>query len=148
MPTLQTVIILLLVAITAGVSVLLAQTSNLARNMSLGVLRPYDYWSRRFKYPLDEIISSAEAEAQVRLTWGAREMLTIPVIELVETGAEIDWRQVDSSIRDIVRTMAEENSAENLPRRERNAVSVIRGFSQRFCNIPPFCARTGEARPR
>jgi len=91
--------------------------------------------------PLARIIEYAQREAGITLTWGAREMLIIPVIESLEAGGDVNWEQIEKSIRDLVMTIAEDRAPEYLPHGSRNSISMIRGFYKRFCNIPPFCSR-------
>lgn len=94
-------------------------------------------------YELWEIIDAAERRSQVTLTWGARQMLIIPVVETIELRGRVDWREVQLSIDDIVRTMAEGDVP--LPSgRLASSVSVIHAFFSRFCSIPPFCSRREE----
>lgn len=107
-------------------------------------LRLHGYRDRYFGYPLEELILNAERQSDVRLTWGAREMLRIPVIEAIEAQGDVDWAQVDVSIRDIVGSMSESQAERGQPSMFRDSRSVIRAFFKRFCNIPPFCSRTDE----
>jgi hypothetical protein len=101
----------------------------------------------RYAGPLSDIIDMAEREYGVELSWGAREMLAIPVIERLTEKGSIDWNQVQESIFQLVRTMREDfPDASHSPLRRRNAVAVIRAFYKRFCNIPPFCSPTDDAR--
>jgi hypothetical protein len=97
-------------------------------------------------FQLFEMITAAERDAGVQLTWGARQMFIIPIVGALELRADVDWRDVESSIRDIVRTVAEEPAPEERDRATRSSLSVIRAFFRRFCNIPPFCSRRDEAR--
>lgn len=86
------------------------------------------------------IISRAEREFGTRLSWAAREMLIIPVIEALELDDDFSYSTVNSSIRDIVQTIS--NEAPSSDRRLRpRAVDVVHAFWMRFCNIPPFCNR-------
>jgi hypothetical protein len=140
----QILIVALLVVIATGVFILIARWRFLESRP-----RYERYWRERWPggrtYPLWEIIERAEAEAGVVLTWGAREMLSIPVVETMELRGDINWSEVDASVRDILRTMAEETQRQRpRPARTRDSVSVIRGFARRFCNIPPFCSRDDE----
>jgi hypothetical protein len=68
-------------------------------------------------------------------------MLTIPIMETIESVGGVEWNEVTNSIRDLVVTIAEEQDSKYLPRKTRNSISLIRGFYKRFCNIPPFCSR-------
>lgn len=94
-------------------------------------------------YRLSEIIDRAERRAGITLSWGAREMLIIPVIESIETGRH-DLESVERSISDLIETAAEKHYPEYLSNGECNSVSIIKAFHKRYCNIPPFCERTEE----
>jgi hypothetical protein len=99
------------------------------------------------RYPLWDIIDRAADDAGIVLTWGAREMLSIPVAEILEMRDDVNWGEVNESVQAIVRTMAEESQPQQLRApRTRDSVAVIRGFSRRFCNIPPFCSRDDDSR--
>ena len=95
--------------------------------------------------PIYEIISRVES-SEAELTVSAREMLAIPVMEQVEAGQHVDWKQVERSIHAIVGA-AKRNAHHN----ERisgklNAMGIILGFWAQFCNIPPFCDETRARR--
>ena len=104
------------------------------------------YFRFRYSYvlertPLLEIILAAERSNDIRLSWGAREMLIIPVVEIIEKDGSVDWRQVDKSIQSLIETIANDKHMD-MPYRYSgtiNSLNVIRAFFQRFCNIPPFC---------
>jgi hypothetical protein len=146
---------ILLWRFTAGRSPLL---NRLFRNLVLQAISYYDGRFPEFPYddryrgrfprdPYDErlfyIIRRAEEDSGVTLTFGARQMLIIPVYEVIDSGRTIDWEQVNSSVRLIVQTAAEEvapRGTASFGERIRNSVAVIAAFSRRFCNIPPFCA--------
>lgn len=101
-----------------------------------------DEWRR-----LNAVIRRAESEAGVQLTWGARQMLTIPVIEVLERRGDVLWDEVDRSIQTLVATIARETPPEELEVfGGGGSVSVIRAFARRFCSIPPFCSRRDEVR--
>lgn len=135
----QIAIIVLLILLLAAVALLLLQW----RAFRVRVFYSSEWRDRyhgRWAFPLFEIIERAELEAGVRLSWGAREMLAIPVVETLEARGDVSWPEVDISIRDVVRTMAEERGPDDSGR-TRNSVAAIRAFWRRFCNIPPFCSR-------
>jgi len=146
----QIVVLLLLVIIATAVFRLTAQWRSLkyrARYQPSYDPHLRDRWPPGLRYPLWEIIERAETDSGVVLTWGAREMLSIPIVELLEMRGDVNWVEVDSSVRDIVRTIGEESQSQQLrPPRTKDSVSVIRGFARRFCNIPPFCSRDEERR--
>jgi hypothetical protein len=89
----------------------------------------------------DRIIKRAEHNTGVTLTPAARDMLTIPVVEVHESGLKIAeseyWNEVQSSVEDLLKAIANQKDK----RQTHNSISVIRAFVERFCNIPPFCSR-------
>jgi hypothetical protein len=93
---------------------------------------------------LSEIIDRAARRSQINLSWGARQMLIIPVVETIELEGEVNWGDVERSIDDVVRTIAEPPNMSLRPGRLASSVAVIQSFFQRFCNIPPFCSRRQE----
>lgn len=97
--------------------------------------------------PVEQSIRDAEARSGIRLTWHARQMLMIPLVESIELGEDLPFGMIDESIQSIIATIAREPSFEDRHRRSRGARSVIRGFHRRFCNIPPFCDRTDAEPP-
>ena len=97
-------------------------------------------------FELSNMIDGAERRSQIKLTWGARQMLIIPVVETIELEGRVNWEEVQRSIDDIVRTMAEAPDVSLRPGRLASSVVVIQSFFQRFCNIPPFCSRRQEPR--
>lgn len=104
----------------------------------------FEYWP--YEERLFSIIARAESENAVELSWGAREMLVIPIIEQFQDGRPIDWREIEMSIIKILDSMREDHSAASESRiGRRNAVAVIRAFFKRFCNIPPFCSPNEDA---
>jgi hypothetical protein len=96
---------------------------------------------------VDRIIERAERKNELELTWGARQMLAIPVVETAEIDrGALDLAQLSNSIDTIMETMREQpDPAYNEPyaRGVLTSVAVIRAFAERFCNIPPFCSRRG-----
>ncbi len=103
----------------------------------------YKFWP--YEERLYSIIFNAERESEFQLSWGAREMLTVPIIEQLQDGRTVDWNEVEKSILKIIAAMREDRSSVPSGRRdERNAVAVIRAFFRRFCNIPPFCSPNDE----
>ena len=107
----------------------------------------FGYGSEEFGYwgEVRRIIRDAERENRIELTWAAREMLIVPIMEQVEERGGISLGQASESIQDLLREM-KDYDGETLTDRHgaKNAVAVIRAFFKRFCNIPPFCSRTEE----
>lgn len=107
-----------------------------------------------YRQPYDEqlsaIIRSAERRSGIVLTRGARQVLSIPVLETLDVYPTVDWDQINSSIQDVVRTAAEDTDPSELRafgERFRSSVAIVRGIHFRYCNIPPFCSRRdGELR--
>lgn len=92
---------------------------------------------------LGQLITSISREANIKLTWGARDMLSVPILERLEKKETVDWQQVRQSIMQVLQTSVEtELNPELRMTRRVDSVSVIRGFYHRFCNIPPFCSRS------
>ena len=99
----------------------------------------------RFYGSLVEVVRDAEREIGIELTWAARDLLLIPIVEQITEGREVDIRQVRSSIRSILEAIREDDSGHlRSERGSRNALAVIKGFFKRFCSIPPFCLPTEE----
>lgn len=148
--TQMTILVIVFLILAAGVWVLALQFRKGWRDLYESY-REERHWRRsypseRYGLPISDIISSAEDESNVRLTWAARQMLTLPVIESLERGDDLSWGEVNDSVRSIVRTIAEEPSPGDERTRERSSKSIIRGFHRRYCNIPPFCSRREEER--
>lgn len=141
---LQIAILIMVILLLGAVTLLLRQWRGARSGLFYASQWRERHFRSRWNFPLFDIIERAELDAGIRLTWGAREMLAIPVIETIEARGDVSWSVVDSSIRDVVRTMAEERGPEESSER-RNSISAIRAFWRRFCNIPPFCSRTDEA---
>jgi hypothetical protein len=90
------------------------------------------------------IIAQAEVQVGMRLTVGAGEMLAIPIMEravMAEQGAGsvVDWSSVETSIFRIVGNAKRGLRGDEETNGRLNAKSIIRAFSEEFCNIPPFC---------
>ena len=100
----------------------------------------------RYERRVAEVIDSEKG--LVKLTWGAREMLTIPIVEAYERQGYVDRALVEESLRKIMATLKESTVEERASNESffedskfRNSQDVIRAFHKRFCNIPPFCKR-------
>jgi hypothetical protein len=62
----------------------------------------YGFGREVFSPQLLSIIERAASRSEVELTWGAREMLAIPVIETIQMKGEVNWSEVEGSIEDIL----------------------------------------------
>ncbi|HLL28172.1 MAG TPA: hypothetical protein VKT73_11085 [Xanthobacteraceae bacterium] len=96
-------------------------------------------------FEISRIINESEAKRQFRLTLGARMMLEIPIVELLQPASFVSpnyWTIVKTSISRILDDMYEEDFPAHFARREsRDSIDVIQSFHRRFCSIPPFCDR-------
>jgi hypothetical protein len=113
--------------------------------------RSFDGFAFRYEFygDLVEVLRAAERETGVPLTWAARDVLMIPIIEQLMDGREVDMNQVRSSVRSILEAIREDHSGHlTSDRGSRNALAVIKGFFKRFCSIPPFCLPTEEPTSR
>ena len=83
------------------------------------------------------IIEIAEKKTGKQLTRSAREMLAIPIEEVINFVYEPNWPQIESSV---IKTVAHAEPDEFAPTKLKyNARSIIAAFYKNFCNIPPFC---------
>ena len=87
---------------------------------------------------LRSFIGEAERIAGRHLTKAAREMLIIPIEELIDSGYEVDW---DSARDSIIQVVSKAGPSDNGGTKggSHNARSIIAGFHFAYCNIPPFC---------
>src|SRR5262245_25862576 len=91
-----------------------------------------------------QIILKAEKKFQRELTESARNLLMIPIIELINIEREyVDWKLVELSISKLVQSAKPD--IYTTPAKF-NSRSIIRTFRARFCNIPPFCGPLRPAR--
>jgi hypothetical protein len=90
-----------------------------------------------------EVIMEEEERSNVELSRWARSMLFLPVAEQLANDEDIKIEQVRESVRSMLAAMAEVGDPLYTSRR-RSTVSVIRAFWARFCDIPPFCKKTGH----
>ena len=84
----------------------------------------------------------AERKSDIKLTWAARQLLVIPVVEAFELDKEVNWDDVSSSVSKVVATTTEDRNDKPSQRKPSDSVAIIRAFHKRYCNIPPFCSRT------
>lgn len=77
----------------------------------------------------------------VELSWGAREILRVPMIEAYESAEFHNSEQADRSLRLVAESLREEpHSRSEGYGRLRTSIAVIRAYAKNFCNIPPFCS--------
>jgi hypothetical protein len=105
-------------------------------------------WRAEAFYSRPEIaehVNRLERQYNLRLSPGARLMLTVPISEefdrLAAEGSERESAFVSTmaSLELIFASMAEEPDPRDSDSSLRRSPSVIRAFWKRFCNIPPFC---------
>jgi hypothetical protein len=140
------IIIALLLSIVVSLAIIFMRM----RRYEHFVLSGRDYENTRswrfreapYVFRIQEIIEAAELQFEIKLTWAARQMLVIPVVEAFELDKEVNWSDVSSSVSTIVAATAENRNDEPHQRRHLDSVAIIRAFHNRYCNIPPFCSRT------
>ena len=75
------------------------------------------------------------------LSWGAKELLRIPIIEAFESAEFHNAETTDESLRLVAESLREEpHSRSEGHGRLRTSIAVIRAYAENFCNIPPFCS--------
>ena len=97
---------------------------------------------------LKQAIREKESQTNLHLSWGAKAMLIVPIVEAQQASDSIDWEETQESL-DLVFNSLREQEKDDLPsneeaiaRSQRSSISIIKAFWKNFCNIPPFCART------
>lgn len=154
LPT-ELIIIILLSLAVIGIGILLFRKSTQSNGLGRDVCRDlrYDEWCkflnphrRVVETKFNRIIQKIEASSEIELTWGAREMLIVPIVEIIERDGRVNWLEVESSITKVL--LAAEPSATQIERqsdisdaKERSSLSIIKGYANKFCQIPPFCRR-------
>jgi hypothetical protein len=89
---------------------------------------------------LQYLVSDLERREHVQFSWGAREMLIVPLLESYDPrGPGLDRDQAQESIRLIIESLKEGRDSDTP--RKLNSIDIIRGFFKSFCKIPPFCSR-------
>jgi hypothetical protein len=89
-----------------------------------------------------DIIRESTTTANIELSAGGRQMLTIPLMEYYRLSHEWNRNEIQSSVGKIFETLRMETAKEGT--REKSSIDIIRSFSKNFCNIPPFCRRNIE----
>jgi len=98
---------------------------------------------------LVRLVREREGKAGIKLSPEARKMISLPIIELAREMEDIDWEDTTKSIGSLLEEMKTERSGgESTAQQRANTRSLIRAFSRKYCNIPPFCDRTKGARER
>ena len=142
MTTTELVMLALLGLLLLGVISLGMRLSALRSEIEVASSRAFtdrDRISGPLYLPVMRAIANAESMAQVELSWGAREMLAIPVIETTRFN-EADWEEIEKSIRTVIDAAKDEAISVGFQKRL-DSLDIIRGFLKKFCNIPPFCKR-------
>lgn len=99
---------------------------------------------------VEDFLQSFEKEYGVELTPGAYEMIVVPLVEVLQTGEELNLEMVRNTLEQIVIEVAKEPAARDVTLSKKNSQqtrsswSVIKAFWKRWCNIPPLCDSTGE----
>jgi hypothetical protein len=75
------------------------------------------------------------------LSWGAKELLRIPIIEAFESAEFHNAAATDQSLRIVAESLREEPHSQSEGHGSlRTSIAVIRAYARNFCNIPPFCS--------
>jgi hypothetical protein len=94
-----------------------------------------------------EVITEAESRTGLRLSDVAKQLLSLPVEEASQKPEGFDLDQAGASINRLIDTMtgpAFTSRADRDDPQLRDAQAVIRAIAMHFCNIPPFCDKTGR----
>ena len=93
-----------------------------------------------------EVIEQAESQTGLSLTAAAKQILTLPI----EEASQKDGFDLDEASSSISRLIAEMAKPAYVARADpdqphtRDAQAVIRAITMHFCDIPPFCDKTGR----
>jgi len=83
----------------------------------------------------------AGAPDAVELSWGARELLRVPLIETYESAEFRDAELADHSLQILSESLREKPRTPSEGHGHfRTSIAVVRAFAKNFCNIPPFCS--------
>ncbi len=97
-------------------------------------------------YALD-VVTQAESRTGLVLTDAARQLLALPVEEASQKSPDLDLDQAAASINRLMDTMTGPDFTRRADPGQpelRDTQAVIRAISMHFCDIPPFCDRTGR----
>jgi hypothetical protein len=95
------------------------------------------------------LVRRAESRSKQRLTPAARNMLLIPIQELLDLKYEVDWKIVDRSLTKLM-VRAKPDQFVEAPKDALSSRTIVAAYHSAFCNIPPFCGpvpRPKERRP-
>lgn len=93
------------------------------------------------RFARERISRVVKTPGAVELSWGARELLRVPLIETYESAGYRDTERADESLRLVAESLREQPSTPSEGQgRKRTSIAVIRAFANNFCNIPPFCS--------
>jgi hypothetical protein len=94
---------------------------------------------------ITDIIRTMERDVGIRLTSGARLLITIPVLETYAGTQSYDLTQFQASLAAVLqeaRAITDDLMSGDDPTL-RSSLAIIEAFHRRFCAIPPFCRRRG-----
>lgn len=126
------------------------------RRLPASINKHNSYLMEDFIFEAHTFIEKVEFEFNIRLSREAKQMLILPLVEVYKIN-DNDWTNNRSSKfdkydfeewRNSIRTLM--NVIKSDPARidqfksnrqisSRSSLSVIKAFSKKFCNIPPFC---------
>jgi hypothetical protein len=114
------------------------------------------YYMNDFYDEAYSLITKTEIELRIKLSNEAKQLLILPLIEVlkIEDGRKDSFRyrnykyyEFENWRKSIVLLMESikyepariDRTEENYELSKRSSISVIKAFSKKFCNIPPFC---------
>ncbi|MBY3537584.1 hypothetical protein HFN68_32590 [Rhizobium laguerreae] len=91
------------------------------------------------KVPL--ILSQRETALNIHLTQAARDMIAVPIEEMIVAKTPFDWDDVTESIDKLLEMMRKDPAPQaHDDRGALTASAVVYALHMKFCDIPPFCA--------
>lgn len=90
----------------------------------------------------EELLESFEKENNLMLTPGAIELIFVPLVETLESGAQPDHRVIAETLRILMKSIAVAPDSRDKMTPRRSAWSVAKAFWKNWCNIPPICGPT------
>ena len=83
------------------------------------------------------LIDQTETRTGKQLTRAARELVALPVAELLDLNIALNWDQTQDSIFKLISSVEPEKFFQ--AERPYNSRSIISAFHSQYCGIPPFC---------
>ncbi|CDZ68156.1 Hypothetical protein NGAL_HAMBI2605_64400 [Neorhizobium galegae bv. orientalis] len=98
-----------------------------------------------------QIIQGEEQNLKIKLSQSAKDLLSLPIDEMIISGQQVNWGDVETSIKKLMETLANDTGPGSRDA-DNNVTSaaVVRAFWEKFCDIPPFCfprPASGSATP-